>query len=679
MTENHFVIGANWIIVCSCDLDTKGKVMKKYLSTLVSVSVLVATSAIAADLPTRKEPIAALPPAPLWTGFYAGLNAGYGFGTNSQSYTSSYGLFDPWRNFNSSAQLNYQTNFIGLGSALSGTSSVNQNGFLGGAQVGYNNQFMDKYVVGLEADIQGSNVRGYGASYGLGSTSATWTGNGRSSNGVGSTEVNAGLNWIGTVRARAGYLVTPTLLTYATAGLAYGDAWAKIQNQSLYVINDIANYVTGNQQFSGNGQNNQILVGYAAGGGVEWMMSQNWSLKSEAIYYNLGNLNATSSSFSPPMYSATDTSTIVYQNQTGTTGRTNVNYQGVMLRAGVNYHLKTDDLYAYKNYSEWFNPVSVGQEENKFSDDRIAIWNGFYAGLNAGYGFGTSPSAISSSYNALDQWTGKAPTGLYGRRTLVSEGSIAGLSSSLSGQTGASQSGFLAGGQIGYNRVVAKRFVTGLETDIQGTNFSSKNGSYGIGQSSIYDQLSGTSYDSNFYANSLGYTSVQAGVDWIGTIRGKIGYLLTPSWNIYGTGGLAYGGARAIVNKTASVIYSNEQTSNPSNLIYNGSQLVVGNGSNSEILFGYAAGAGMEYLLNDNWSMKTEAVYYNLGNMNVRTSSFSPPNIATNASYGNNYGIWYPQRMQYGTTSVNFQGIIARAGLNYHFDLGRSVPVVAKF
>ena len=52
--------------------------MKKILLSAVSLAVL-AGSAIAADLPTRKEPAYIPPPPPMWTGFYGGLNVGGGW------------------------------------------------------------------------------------------------------------------------------------------------------------------------------------------------------------------------------------------------------------------------------------------------------------------------------------------------------------------------------------------------------------------------------------------------------------------------------------------------------------------------------------------------------------------------------------------------------------------------
>jgi outer membrane immunogenic protein len=33
------------------------------------------------------------------------------------------------------------------------------------------------------------------------------------------------------------------------------------------------------------------LSGWTAGGGLEWMFMQNWSLKAEALYWDLGRMN----------------------------------------------------------------------------------------------------------------------------------------------------------------------------------------------------------------------------------------------------------------------------------------------------------------------------------------------------------------------------------------------------
>ena len=58
--------------------------MKKYLlASVAALGLVAAGAASAADLPSRKGPVAApvyMPPAFSWTGFYVGANAGYGWG-----------------------------------------------------------------------------------------------------------------------------------------------------------------------------------------------------------------------------------------------------------------------------------------------------------------------------------------------------------------------------------------------------------------------------------------------------------------------------------------------------------------------------------------------------------------------------------------------------------------------
>src|SRR5271165_2690309 len=75
----------------------KEKSMKKRASALALAMALSAGSALAADLPSHKAPpYIPPPPAPMWTGFYAGLNAGYGWATDSSVTTASGAAADVW-------------------------------------------------------------------------------------------------------------------------------------------------------------------------------------------------------------------------------------------------------------------------------------------------------------------------------------------------------------------------------------------------------------------------------------------------------------------------------------------------------------------------------------------------------------------------------------------------------
>jgi outer membrane immunogenic protein len=319
--------------------------MKKLLlASVATLATVSAFSAFAADLPSRKAAPVYAPPPPLWTGFYAGLNAGYDFGTNRNSYSQNWGG-------------NWVTQTIGLAgpagsAALPGVAAFSmdsyasntQSGFIGGGQVGYNYQYGSNVVLGVEADIQGSGIRGSsyggGAAAGQGpSSGAPNTTIGLNTTAVGGTAVQTGVDWLGTVRGRIGYLWTPTLLVYGTGGFAYGSAYANVAQSAVENVSRTVTPPGGAADTSytqtntwlGGGRQNQLLTGWTAGGGAEWLFAPNWSVKAEALYWDLGRQNV-------------QTSLIGVSGNAGNlannigSGRTSVSYQGVIARAGVNYH-----------------------------------------------------------------------------------------------------------------------------------------------------------------------------------------------------------------------------------------------------------------------------------------------------------------------------------------------------
>jgi outer membrane immunogenic protein len=135
-----------------------------------AVAALAVAPSSAADLgPAAPPQTYVAPPAPAaydWTGFYVGINGGYG-----------------WGDFNNNAAL-------GLGNAGGG---------LVGGTLGYNWQF-GQFVAGLETDIDWADI----------SDSNPATGG------------RANLNYLGSVRGRLGYAFDRVLL-YGTGGLAYGN------------------------------------------------------------------------------------------------------------------------------------------------------------------------------------------------------------------------------------------------------------------------------------------------------------------------------------------------------------------------------------------------------------------------------------------------------------------------
>ena len=156
--------------------------MKKIL--LASVALFgFAGAAAAADLPVRSAPpapIIAAAPLFTWTGFYVGVNAGYGWSNDD---------FD----------------------AVDLADEDDDGGFVGGAQVGYNYQ-IGSFVVGLEGDIQYADFGG----------ELTFDVDGDDVIDDDDDFVFDRGDWFGTVRARAGVAFDRALI-YATGGFAFAD------------------------------------------------------------------------------------------------------------------------------------------------------------------------------------------------------------------------------------------------------------------------------------------------------------------------------------------------------------------------------------------------------------------------------------------------------------------------
>ena len=240
--------------------------MRKALLAVTAIALAFsAGSALGADLPSRKALVEVPPPPPLWTGFYAGLNAGGTFGGGGVSVTHLDANPDP-----------------AASAALSGVANTDFAGFIGGGQVGYNYQFSPVFVAGLETDIQGVVGNGGSPAFSSVAAGALNPANIYSGNGY----VSQSFDYLGTARARAGYLFTPTLLAYATGGLAYG--WT---NLSHTVFGNVINGGALVGVSYGNVNTSSTQVGWTVGGGVEWAFAPNWSAKLEYLYYDLGSYN----------------------------------------------------------------------------------------------------------------------------------------------------------------------------------------------------------------------------------------------------------------------------------------------------------------------------------------------------------------------------------------------------
>lgn len=181
------------------------------MRTLPLAAAFAAGSAGAADLSPRyagpSSAYAAPQPVYSWTGLYAGFNAGYAESGD-----------DAFNN-------------------LVGTSGGKVKGAVGGMQIGYNYQLSPMFVVGIENDFEGGDIKNHDA--------------------LNSAAVS--LPWYMTGRARAGIATMDSrLLFFGTAGLASGELKG--------------------------GSVNKMRMGWTAGGGVEWAFLPKWSAKAEYLY-----------------------------------------------------------------------------------------------------------------------------------------------------------------------------------------------------------------------------------------------------------------------------------------------------------------------------------------------------------------------------------------------------------
>ena len=203
------------------------------IAALLAAGVF-AFSASAADLSAPSGGYKDYAPPATWTGFYFGANLGYGEGASSDQLACN------------GACAGTYAQFGGLSPA----------GWLGGIQLGYNWQgFGSPLVLGIEADADASTILGQGSD--------------------GTNAYKSRLQAVGTLRGRVGYGMDRTLV-YFTGGLAMGS----VDNEALGATNDAA----------------KVVTGYTLGGGLEYKLKRDLSLKVEYQYVNLGT-NDTDPSF----------------------------------------------------------------------------------------------------------------------------------------------------------------------------------------------------------------------------------------------------------------------------------------------------------------------------------------------------------------------------------------------
>jgi outer membrane immunogenic protein len=205
----------------------------RVLAALLFALFAVGGQAFAADVAPAPSP----PPPPIykspppiydWTGFYIGVNAGYGSGTSnwSDGPVGSTGTFPIY-------------------------------GFLLGGTAGANYQ-LGEYVFGIEGDGDWTNLNG-NSGLTCGAISAV----------VPPPDAcQTQSRWLATLRGRVGYALDRVLF-YGTAGAAFGNVQTGLNPPATF--------------------DSAIEAGWTVGGGVEFAITPNWTAKVEYLFVNLGN------------------------------------------------------------------------------------------------------------------------------------------------------------------------------------------------------------------------------------------------------------------------------------------------------------------------------------------------------------------------------------------------------
>ena len=177
--------------------------------------------------------------ADTWTGFYVGLSIGT---VSTKDTWSSPGL----------------TNL-----------TANGRGGVGGVLTGFNWQ-SGSFLAGLETDLQFSGARGSTACWG-----PTYNCADR-------------LTRLGSFRGRLGWILMPAAMVYFTGGLGWGSAEWKATEAA-----------TGS--LTGGGSSAHTSSGHVLGGGAEFLVDKNWSVKAEYLHYQLGKFTPAATDFGGPL------------------------------------------------------------------------------------------------------------------------------------------------------------------------------------------------------------------------------------------------------------------------------------------------------------------------------------------------------------------------------------------
>ncbi|MBA1144270.1 outer membrane protein [Mesorhizobium neociceri] len=269
-------------------------------SIVLTGLVLGTASAIAMGPANAADPSSA---TPSWSGVYVGANIGYGWDSGDPTLALKPAPERAPPGFPIEDIQGIIDALVESGSFPT-SLSPSARGIVGGGQLGYNWQLPSNWVVGVEADLQASGIKGSETAVIIDPPFFDST----------STSVSKKVDWYGTVRARAGYLVNPQWLVYATGGLAYG------KTRLGFHVDNLTQGCFPDATICGDDSASETRVGWTLGTGVETMLAPNWSVKAEYLYVDLGKQTFDAATITPVDF------------------KVSAKYHEQTVRIGLNYH-----------------------------------------------------------------------------------------------------------------------------------------------------------------------------------------------------------------------------------------------------------------------------------------------------------------------------------------------------
>jgi outer membrane immunogenic protein len=245
--------------------------MSKFSFATIATALAFTGSAYAADLPVKAPPMIA-PVAPSWTGWYIGVNGGGVWGRTDPGL--SIGNYATYFAFESVSQVEQASG-----------NHLHNSGGLAGGQIGYLSQ-TGKFVMGLEASFDWMKADGSSV------TTAPYTFiNSRPNTFTLSQKVSS--NWLALFTARVGWDMG-NWYPYITGGVAVADL--KIASSFTDTLTGFTGTIPG---AAAAGSFEKVSWGPTVGAGLEWALTNHWSLRGEYLFMVFNPVNGAYNFFVP--------------------------------------------------------------------------------------------------------------------------------------------------------------------------------------------------------------------------------------------------------------------------------------------------------------------------------------------------------------------------------------------